>query len=45
MSVLGVLLYDDIEVSHSLLMLFYHLICFGALMDIPQVGWDLFDAP
>ena len=35
MSVLGVLLYDNIEIGHSFLMLFYHLVRFGSLMYIP----------
>ena len=35
--VLGVLLDDDVEISDSLLMLLYHLIGLGTLMDIPQI--------
>ena len=35
MSVFGVLLYNDIEVLHSLLVFFNHLVSLGALMDVP----------
>lgn len=44
MSVLGILLDNDVKVSHRQLMLLDHLVCFCSLMDVAQVAWDLHDA-
>ena len=44
MGILGILLDDDVEISDCLLMLLYHLVGLGSLMDIPQIGRDFLDA-
>ena len=44
MSILGVFLYDYIEVFHGFLVLVYHLVGFRSLVDIPQIGGDVLDA-
>lgn len=44
MGVLGVFLYDYIEVFHCLFMLVNHLVCLGSLVDIPQICGDVLDA-
>ena len=44
MGILGVLANDDVKVLHRLVMLVNHLIRFGALMYVAQIGRDLRDA-